>query len=150
MMAIIIKSSQVNSFSSIYGTKVLHEVTAADCVPNFCHDLSPSLSHCSSFLLYHSPPALFWSSTNTLYLDIPIQNLPFCGRGILPQYKTNSLPFPQFDFRCHSFLLYTPPQFLVFNNAGSKNLESFPKALVCKCLQVICYSWCPLPCFVAI
>ena len=37
-----------------------------------------------------------------------------------------------------------------WGNTSSKNLKSFPKALVYKCLRVICYSWCHLPCFVPI
>jgi hypothetical protein len=61
MMVIIIKSRQFLFLH--FGTKVLHEATITDCVPNCCHYLSPSLSHCSIFLLYHTPPALFWSST---------------------------------------------------------------------------------------
>jgi len=108
-----------------------------------------------SFPLFQLPPVPLSSSSFLVFhfylsLCIPIHNLPFYGRGILRQCKTNSLPFPQFDFRCHSFLLYTPPQFFVWNNARSKNLKSFTKALVYRRLQVICYSWCHLPCFLPI
>jgi len=87
-------------------------------------------------------PALSWSSSSMLSLGVPTQNLLVCGQGILPQFMTSPLPFPQFDLCSHWFLLCMPLWFFIGNNNNRpKDLKIFPKAPVYKCcmLFVIVY-----------
>jgi hypothetical protein len=79
-------------------------------------------------------PALTWSSS-LLSVGVPTQNLLVCGKGILPQFMTSPLPFPQFDLHCQWFLLCMPAQFFIWNNIRPKDLIIFPKAPVCKCCR---------------
>jgi hypothetical protein len=62
----------------------------------------------------------------------------------LPQCMTEPLPFLQFDWHCHWFLLCMPLEFFVWHNIMLKDLKSFPKAPVCKfscCIHRASY-WC--------
>jgi hypothetical protein len=106
----------------------------ADCVSTDCLDFSPSLSHCFSFLLCRSSAAPSRSSSSTLSLGVPTENLFFCFRGILPQYMSSSLPFPQFKA-----LLLVPV--VCASTLGQTIFNIFLKHLfinVCRPLVVVC------------
>ena len=97
----------------------------------------PSLSIYFSFLLFYSPPPLFWSLSSTL-LGVQSQTFFFYVRGILPECMHSTLAFLRLELHCHWFpLLCIPPQFCIWDNIRPKDHKSFPKALVYKCLQVI-------------
>lgn len=80
--------------------------------------------------------ALSWSSSSMLSSGVPTQNLLVCGQGILPQFMTSPIPFPQFELHCQWFLLCMPSQFCIVNNNRPRDLKIFLKAPVYKCCRL--------------
>ena len=85
------------------GAYCFNEARPVDFVCIYCPDLSTSLLHYSSFLLYHSPPTPSQSSSCTLSLGVPSQSLFLYGKGILLQCASIPLPFRQTDLHCQWF-----------------------------------------------
>ena len=94
------------SLSSFSSTQ--HSISKSKSQPtasiHFLH-LFPNISHYFIFLLYHSPPAPFLSSTPTLSLGVQHQSLFLNGRGIVLQCFGTCMPhfhglYPAYQWNC--------------------------------------------------
>lgn len=96
-------TQSLNFLSLHFGAYCLNEAWPVDPVFIYCPDLSTSLLHYSSFLLYHSPPAPSQSPSCTLSLGVPSQSLFLYVKGILLQCRCIPPPIPQSDLHCQWF-----------------------------------------------